>query len=351
MAVLPICFNENDKIAIIAPHPDDECIGCGGIMAKYPSICDVFIVTDGRQGNKNVSPAKEAEIRKKQFEKEMEFAKVNSFYWLGYEDGALMMCGENYLDDIDFSQYTKIFIPWGDDNHADHTAVYECALNVFRKQNIRADVFQYEVHVPFHDVTHYADITDVMKKKETMIKYHTDQVNSIPYHSIAEALAKYRACQGRRLDSYWETFVITDINKAESKIAEREKILQKYQSFYRLLLCWNKLHVSSDLSLHKIISKYGWGDVSIYGYADLGKLLYEELSMSNIRIINILDTRANLLGSQENRRIKLLKPEDGERNVDAVIVTAITHFCEIEKRLKTLGYKNIISLQRLLEEG
>ena len=27
----------NKNILIIAPHPDDEVLGCGGIMAKYAS--------------------------------------------------------------------------------------------------------------------------------------------------------------------------------------------------------------------------------------------------------------------------------------------------------------------------
>ena len=40
----------------------------------------------------------------------------------------------------------------------------------------------------------------------------------------------------------------------------------------------------------------------------------------------------------------------GNRDVDAVIVTAVYYFDEIQKELNELGYKNIISLQNLLEK-
>ena len=52
MATLPIVIDSEDKIAIIAPHPDDECIGVGGILSLYPELCDVFVLTDGRYGGK-----------------------------------------------------------------------------------------------------------------------------------------------------------------------------------------------------------------------------------------------------------------------------------------------------------
>lgn len=31
----------NDKCLIIAPHADDESIGCGGILLKYPQNFEV----------------------------------------------------------------------------------------------------------------------------------------------------------------------------------------------------------------------------------------------------------------------------------------------------------------------
>lgn len=347
MAALPICFNKEDRIAIIAPHPDDECIGVGGLMLKYPSQCDLFIVTDGRQGNILVEPDVEARIRREQFEEEMKLVKVNTYYWLDYQDGALMTYSNNILADIDFSCYTKIFIPWGDDNHSDHAAVWSLAIECLQKKAVKAEVYQYEVHVPFHDVSHYVDITEMIEKKIELINCHKDQVNAVPYSEIARALGKYRACQGNKINSYWETFLKVDLQGDSNcnSVCEREKTLQKYQSFYRLLLRWIKNYQDGN-EITKLLVEKDWKNISIYGFSELGKLFYREIDKTKINVIDILDVRAlsNRLGET-----RALIPENGDIEVDVVIVTAITYYDEIEAKLNQLGYKNIVSLQALFD--
>ena len=128
MSKILINIKCDDKILIIAPHPDDECIGCGGLLSLYPEKCSVVVMTDGSQGNINVVPEQEAIIRKNQFINEMKFAGIDDYTWLGFADGTLMSikdCAQN----IQFENYTKIFLPWRDDNHPDHTAAFLYSLN------------------------------------------------------------------------------------------------------------------------------------------------------------------------------------------------------------------------------
>ena len=75
-------FSEKDKILIVAPHPDDETIGCGGILTLYGSQCDVVLLTDGRLGkpeNSDLTEEQTATVRHKEFVSVMEYFHVNNY--------------------------------------------------------------------------------------------------------------------------------------------------------------------------------------------------------------------------------------------------------------------------------
>lgn len=348
MTVIPIDITQDDRIVIIAPHPDDECIGVGGVLSLYPELCDVIVLTDGRQGQKNVSPEKVKEIRIQEFEEEMNYIQVHSYKMLGYEDGALMQ-HMDCLNDVDLSIYTKIFIPWGDDNHPDHTAGYLCSLQRIKQQSItEAEIYQYEVHVPFHDTSHLLDITSVIDNKLKLIRFHKTQLSGLSYDSIAKALGKYRACQCNLPDKYLETYLKIDIahETMGKEVVAREETLQKYIHFYRLMIRW----LSAKQEGYKIASyleNRGIKNVAIYGYSDIGKLLYKELLKSSISITSVLDKR-DISCSNINLQIQL--PSKADTKVDAVLVTAVYYYDEIELELMRYGFKNILSLQKIIEE-
>ena len=85
-----LTIKSNDRILIVAPHPDDECIGAGGILALYPQMCTVLVLTDGGQGQGDVPPEKERKIRKCEFYAEMRELGIKRYQMLDYEDGTLM---------------------------------------------------------------------------------------------------------------------------------------------------------------------------------------------------------------------------------------------------------------------
>ena len=54
MGIYPLVIKETEKILIVAPHPDDESIGTGGLLSLYSNQCDVIVMTDGRYGNTEI---------------------------------------------------------------------------------------------------------------------------------------------------------------------------------------------------------------------------------------------------------------------------------------------------------
>lgn len=345
---LPLSISKNDKILILAPHPDDECIGPGGLLAKYPDLCDVIIMTDGRYGGVHTRPEEEWKIRKRQFESEMKYLGISSYRWIGFEDGMLF----NYkgcMKDIDFSSYTKIFLPWGEDNHIDHTATFMYAVERIKEQQLKeTEVFQYEVHVPFHDVTEYLDITSYIDEKIKLIRFHEEQVNAYDYDMIAKSLGKYRACQMNCPDRYYETYVRTDVlhNNLADAYLHREAMLQKYKQFYRTFYNWIDAYLDGKTVCDYLKEKQ-IGRIAIYGYGGAGQILYKELAGSDIEICCILDKRS--IESKSNA-VKVCHPEDGDRSADAVLVTVMLDYDSIKIDLERMGYHNIYLLSAIIDE-
>ena len=186
-----IIFTEEDRIAIIAPHPDDECMYAAGVLLLASDRTDIFVLTDGSHGNKEHSIKEEAAIRKNQFDAEMAYIKPHAVTWFGIEDTKL---SENagIIRKIDFTPYTRIFLPWIESLHPDHRAAAEMCINEIRKQGCHAECYSGEVYKPFPSPSHYIDITSVVEEKRRLIRFHEDQT---ALEDVVISLNAFRAAQ------------------------------------------------------------------------------------------------------------------------------------------------------------
>ncbi len=340
-------ITDYDRMAVIAPHPDDECIGVGGVLSLYADKTDVIVLTDGSLGNEKITAEKERIIRKKQFLKEMEYIKIKNFFYLDYPDGDLIN-RPNCLDDIDLSNYTKVFVPWQGDNHPDHVAAFTYTVNaILKKKLTHIEIFQYEVHNSFSDISHYLDITDVLKEKKKMICCHLDQVDDFRYDVLVESLGKYRACQlnlpNRYVEGYrqfcYDDEKIGALPKYEKEIRKRTKSTEIFHLW--LVLYKHNIFIADFLKENKM------NRVSIYGYGNVGEMLCEELKKDGISIIDVFDQRelsVDIMG------VNTKHPAEGDRSVDLVIVTVISDDIDVKNKLKHWGYNKVISLGDILKD-
>ncbi len=339
---------KSDRILIVAPHPDDECIGAGGILACYPDICKVMVLTDGRQGQGNADPELIKKRREHEFVAEMEAAGIEDYMMLGYEDGTLMQ-HTDCLEDKDLSPYTKIFVTGIHDGHPDHTAACVSVFQALNKQKIRdVEIYLYEVHSLLHTATHMLDITDVINKKLHFIRFHQSQLITLPYDKLAETMATYRALQNRLAGRYVEVYTyMASGDSLEDPTIELEHRLQKSTLFYWILTRWMELKIRG-IGLAQKLEREGYCRISVYGYAEIGRLLCQELLGTRIQVEYVMDKKVSGTGQEG---FPIYVPQRGLPQVDAVIVTAVYYFDEIEKELLENGYKNIISFRTLLEKS
>lgn len=86
--------------------------------------------------------------------------------------------------------------------------------------------------------------------------------------------------------------------------------------------------------------------VAIYGMSYVGDTLYNELKNGEIEVAYGIDRNVSCIYSD----IKVVSPDDVLEDVDAVIVTAITYFDEIEEKLSLKMGCPILCLSDILYE-
>ena len=143
------------------------------------------------------------------------------------------------------------------------------------------------------------------------------------------------------------TGLIVGMAVNESMKGGKEKLaVQKLSEFYVVLLQWLKVH-QEDRSLEAYFMKNGYRSIAIYGMKELGEALLWELENSSIEVKYAIDRDANTLYVP----IDIYTPEENLERVDAVVVTAIHYFKEIEAALSEKMDCPIISLEDVVREA
>ena len=207
---LPLELKETDKCLVIAPHPDDESIGCGGIMKLFPKNFDVISLTHGDEND----------VRYSEMHNAMNSAGINSLKMLNLKDKHIID-GQEDFKQIDISSYDYIFIPYIFDQHKDHKAVSVLLFNKLKnkkyKENLK--IAFYEVWSTINMPSHYIDISSVIEDKKQMINYHKSQIATKNYADKIIGLNSYRGLL-KSLDAV-ESFSImniSDFSRVVSKI-------------------------------------------------------------------------------------------------------------------------------------
>lgn len=216
-------IKETDRILVVAPHPDDESIGCGGLIASYGRQCDVLLVTDGY--NRKTGDPSIAGTREKEFIRAMELAGVGKYTCLRIPEGEIPQNSDK-IKAVDLGGYKYVFVPNKYENHRDHRAVYK-AFKRLTGGKKRPVLCEYEVWTALRETNLIHDISAVAEKKIDMIKCHESQIGDLDYVGMIMGLAAYRGRQ--RGMEYAEAYY----SKAELKAEKRRHFRKKIKKFIK----------------------------------------------------------------------------------------------------------------------
>ncbi len=132
---------------------------------------------------------------------------------------------------------------------------------------------------------------------------------------------------------------------AGEKINSRQELADKHLALYLMMNQWVKVKQEGK-NLSSYFEKNGYKKIAIYGMNYVGETLLEELKGTGVEVAYAIDKNAERIYAD----IDVYTPDDDLGQVDAVVVTAITFFDEIEELLSDKTDCPAISLEDVLYE-
>jgi len=117
------------RVTVVAPHPDDEVLGCGGLISMLGALgvpVDLVAVTDGEASNPggSVTPADLAVLRRQETGAALaQLCVPDRVCYLGLPDGAAGRLQTPVLEALRCPRDSWLIGPWSGDGHPDHEAV------------------------------------------------------------------------------------------------------------------------------------------------------------------------------------------------------------------------------------
>lgn len=203
------------KILVIAPHPDDEVLGCGGTIAKHSKKGNkvyLCIVT------KAYTPDWSEEFiknRPKEIEKANKILGIQKTYFLDFPTAKLDIVPQKELNDS-ISNIVKeikpeiVFVPYEGDLSQEHRLIFEATLvatrpkpESFVKKSLCYETlsetewgrgFTKRLFIP----NVYVDISDTLKNKLKAMQAYKSELQKSPHPrslEIIKTLAKKRGSE------------------------------------------------------------------------------------------------------------------------------------------------------------
>ncbi|NOU19323.1 MAG: hypothetical protein HOO91_17335 [Bacteroidales bacterium] len=187
------------RVLVLAPHMDDEIIGCGGTIYKYAKNNIPVSVVYTTLSNKdlfNRIPASELnKIRVEEAKRSSKILGIQNSYYLNNDDSSDEQWHYDTSDILSILNSEKpdlVLLPFYSDSHNDHIKTNylfkNCVLNGFS-----SNVAAYEVWSPMIMPSIIINITQEMELKLMAIREHKSQLKYLNYDRMCIGLNQYRS--------------------------------------------------------------------------------------------------------------------------------------------------------------
>jgi LmbE family N-acetylglucosaminyl deacetylase len=210
------------SVLVIAPHPDDESIGCGGAIALHAqrgARVVVAFLTSGELGLKHLPRDEAWRVREAEARAAADVLGVAELHFLRLPDwfvGEQLRAGAGALQPLLRAERpVLIYAPHAGEWHPDHKAAIPLLRAASAGAAIPAPQLRtYEVWTPLAEHDHVEDVTAVMAAKLRAVRCHVSQLTTYPYDRAVRGLNRYRGVIAGRC-RYAEVFRSADLTASD----------------------------------------------------------------------------------------------------------------------------------------
>lgn len=187
------------RILVLAPHPDDEAIGCGGTLLKHVKDGDtvhVVFLTSGEKGGHGRSEAETIRVREGESRAAAKILGVRRLEFWHLPDGAVKPTATGIAQmRAKFKQFKPdvIYVTHDRETHPDHRGAVRLLRRSLRSLRGKTPiVLGYEVWTPIQKLDEIVDISPFMERKLRAVRTYRSQCAVVGFVEAVRGLNRYR---------------------------------------------------------------------------------------------------------------------------------------------------------------
>lgn len=213
------------RVLCLAPHPDDEVIGCGGALRRHALAGDTVSVVYFTRGHSSrgfpwLTAEQRGQVREGEARASCKLLGIAEPIFLEGREGNLQTPAlvEALAGILRTGDPRVIYVPHPADNHEDHRAVYRTLVEAIAQCSAeptdavtraaakdQREVYGYEVWSPL-PADFAVDITPYMRDKVRAIRQHRLALDAFNYVPTLQGLAVYRCGTLLQREGYAEAY-------------------------------------------------------------------------------------------------------------------------------------------------
>ncbi|MEE6272584.1 PIG-L deacetylase family protein [Georgenia sp. MJ206] len=211
------------RVMVLAPHPDDDVIGCGGTViqsVRAGAHVTVVYVTSGDAGALTGTPQDVAATREAEALAACAVTGVARTHFLRQREGAIDVGRDLVAVLVGLLRTARpdvVLLPHAADGHVDHVAAHHLGMRAVGgaagpwfpeaggDPHRTGTVLGYEVWTPIAAPALVRDVTDAHAVRLRALAEHRSQVGDFAYEQFLTGLSAYRGAPLGR-DRYGEAF-------------------------------------------------------------------------------------------------------------------------------------------------